>query len=233
MKNYTPLELLEMSLALHRMINDDILTTKKTKIQYLTGIYTGEIEPILVSDEDIQLASNIKNHFKKYLMMVLSNDEIDIKHSSKRDYIYLYKILYQDFLLTKTGKMHYRNISIISQAVDLYNCDMFVETLKLPNIIDGWLTPGLISIGTSPFLKNTYTMDCRVIYFKKCISYNGWNMYGIIDNYLVSWYSDEMIQLNINLTINFRIKDKTHNYIVGRMKETRISHVKIIDNEVA
>lgn len=223
MTKYTPQEALELSLAIHRLIdNDKLLLNRITRLKYLKDMVNGITPAVDVIEDDVALANVMFKHFKKYLMWVLNSDEGELRYSAKRDHVALYNILYNGYITTKAKKISDRNFGIIIKASVMYEEDMFIETLSHVNVIDDWFEID------PPNTRKVYVKSCHVVTSKKCVTYPGWNIYGIIDNMLVSWYYPNNIEHNTDIDIMFKISQIQYNWEIPRLKETRLEGVKEI-----
>lgn len=172
----------------------------------------------MVTDQDVAMAHEIKDYITKRLTFkVLSTPDnyITFDLSSPLDIDYERRvlcILTEDFVLSTKLK------SLIDLPRYYIKFKAYTDLNKKIRSIE----PGVIGE------VDDYMIDeeCEIFHTMKCKNFEGYNVSGIIDNKLVSWYSKLDISPGRYIISRATIKELSLHYYAG-VQNTRLSRVKL------
>lgn len=181
----------------------------KIHIQYTLNIisWNGDMAsaPVLlkVTDEDTELANEIRSHFKKLMFAAVQGDnEFQTKVNS----------------LLFTENMPANEIGYVACLPSVYKRDYAQTQIKkrANTVEEGYLA----NIGSTILDK-----DCEILESSRSKNFDAWNITAIIDNRMVSWFSKTDLKLGACVLVKGKVKDHTKHW-KHENPVTRLNYVK-------
>ena len=159
--------------------------------------------PLKITEEDVALAQEIKTYFKRLLFAAIEGEnEFQTNINS---------ILSGD--MVKTNQFGY-----VACLPSVYVRDKSQNKIKkvARTVSEGYLG----EIGS-----NLKDLDCEILEAIKSKNFEGYNISAIIDNKMVSWFSQTDLKLGPCVVIKGKVKDHSKHWKYGSAV-TRLNYVK-------
>jgi len=184
---------------------------KQTEIKDDTYIDEQNIPTCTVTPDDTELATEIIDFLMKYMSLEIlefNDDELN----SRQEYL---KKIFPIFEKNKLSRSDIRNLSKLPEFYikykafkDIKRQTKFVDSNRLGN--DGEVL---------------YDLTCEIIHVIKTKHYDGYNITGIINNHLVTWFSPYILSTGTYIIYRAIVKSLDHSYYADKMA-TRLTSLK-------
>jgi hypothetical protein len=209
MIKYDAIAALWYSCAIDRLVMDGLELSMTKRKKLIECLRTGD-GAIPVERQDIEFGNTIVKYCDKFVMDILSSKTSEMTHGA---------LLYTAF---KNGDIQHKFIGKIASAPEFYRHSRYLDPIikKIKYCDEGYLA----DIGV-----NIHNLECSIIECRETKYYLGWNVTGIINNKLVSWYSDRVkYEHGMVVNISAVVKDHCNNWNCTSAKETRLKMVKVL-----
>ena len=202
---------MKFACAIDRMKESDDFSkqTRRTILIDCLSPYGAIEQGVRIEPCDIEFANTIKEYCKRYVADILSSTDGKLSAGAT---------LYSIFTL---NTMAYKHLKLVAESPIFYRDQLKLSVVeKLVNLCDNEHL-----FGNESEDKIT-DIPCVVIDTTRTSNYPGWNITGVIDNKLVSWYSYDEYCVGTTYRITARIKHRGENWTFTTMKETRLHWVR-------
>jgi hypothetical protein len=187
MKSFNFDEVLQVTCSAHRILSGfdkapTLIDLHKIMVKKHFNLsirnYYGDIPQCVVIPEDINKSNEIISYFQRLHFSVLGDNYICNE-------VYEKKMI--EFMNTNT--ISSRDVGWVSNIPFFYK--KYQKAASFEKI-----KKDLINECLQPINSLITQVDCKIIIQEKCKNYDGYNVIGVIDNHLVSWYSTHQIPKN-------------------------------------
>lgn len=167
-----------------------------------------ETQSCEVTEEDIEFAKNLTIFFQRLSLDVLGDR-----------YVYDKKYERETYNLMLTGLVKSNKITHIAKLPGF--SFKYLAASEIQKVLPS-LQPEFIS-DEGKIISN---IECQIITQTKCTNYPGFNVYGIINNRMVTWYSNKIILEDIIVIEHAVIKENGNEWFTG-VFSSRLGNVNI------
>jgi hypothetical protein len=172
--------------------------------KWWTGVPADQPFPLKVTQEDIDLATEIKSHYRKFMFSAVAGDN--------------------EFQTTVNSLLNSENIAtnmfgFIACLPSLHVKDVMFTNVKraAKKADEGWLG----SIGDV-----LLDLDCEILAVQRSKNFDAWNIDATINNKLASWMSKIELKTGPCVVIKAKVKDTTKHW-KHETPVTRLNFVKV------